>query len=213
MAITFYYGSGSPFSWNVWLALEHKQLRYELKLMSLQGGDLKTPAYLAINPRGKVPALVDDDVVLWESAAIVEYLEERYPEHPVLPRNPRDRAMARRLAAEADHYLYPVVRRLMEQTLFRPDGSGDSTHIALVLADLRRELDYFEGALCGDYCAGSLSIADFTLYPLLALVRRLHAKQPQHGAGTRIGARLAAFMQRIEQLPYFVKTTPPHWKG
>ncbi len=40
MAITFYYGSGSPFSWNVWLALEHKQLRYELKLMSLQGGDL-----------------------------------------------------------------------------------------------------------------------------------------------------------------------------
>lgn len=213
MAITFYYGSGSPFSWNVWLALEHKQLRYELKLMSLQGGDLKTPAYLAINPRGKVPALVDDDVILWESAAIVEYLEERYPEHPVLPRNPRDRAMARRMAAEADHYLYPVVRRLMEQTLFRPDGGGDSTHIVLALADLRRELDYFECALRGDYCVSSLSIADFTLYPLLALVRRLHAKQSQHGAGSLIGPRLAAFMQRIEQLPYFVKTTPPHWKG
>jgi glutathione S-transferase len=213
MAITFYYGSGSPFSWNVWLALEHKHLRYELKLMSLQGGDLKAPAYLAISPRGKVPALVDDDFTLCESAVIVEYLEERYPDHPVLPRHPRDRAIARRLAAEADHYLYPVVRRLMEQTLFCPDAGGDPALMAAALADLRRELFYFESALHGDYCASSISAADFTLYPLLALIKRLHARQPQHGAGSLIGTRLATFMQRIEQLPYFAKTTPPHWKG
>ena len=58
MAITFYYGSGSPFAWKVWLLLEHKQLSYELKLMSLQNGDLKKPEYLAINPRGKVPTLI-----------------------------------------------------------------------------------------------------------------------------------------------------------
>ena len=126
MAITFYYGSGSPFAWKVWLVLEHKQLSYQLKLMSLQSGELKKPEYLAINPRGKVPTLIDDGYTLWESSVIVEYLEERYPEHSVLPRNPEDRALARRVAAEADQYLYPVLRRLMEQTLFRPDGNGDA---------------------------------------------------------------------------------------
>jgi glutathione S-transferase len=67
MTITFYYGSGSPFAWYVWLVLEHKQLPYELKLMSLLGADLKTPDYLAMNPHGKVPVLVDDGFVLSES--------------------------------------------------------------------------------------------------------------------------------------------------
>lgn len=212
MAITFYYGSGSPFSWKVWLALEHKQLPYEFKRMSLQSGGLKKPEYLAINPRGKVPALMDDGVALWESTAIVEYLEERYPDRPIFPRNPRDRAIARRVTAEANHYLYPVERRLFEQTLFRSEGGGDPAEIALALTDLRSELTHFEGALHDDYFAGVLSVADFTLYPMLALVKRLHDKQPQHGAGSLIGPRLEAFMQRIEQLPYFVKTIPPHWQ-
>ena len=143
MATTFYYVSGSPFSWRVWLALEHKQLSYELKLMSLQDGDLKQPEYLAINPRGKVPALVDNGFVVWESSVIVEYLEERYPAHPIFPRDPIDRAFVRRIAAEADHYLYPVVRRLLEQTLFRSDGGGDPTVITEALTALRSELALF----------------------------------------------------------------------
>lgn len=85
MTIRFYYGSGSPFSWKVWLALEHKQLPYDFNVPSLQQGDQKTLEYLAINPRGKVPTLIDDGFTLWDSAAIVEYLEERYPEQPLLP--------------------------------------------------------------------------------------------------------------------------------
>lgn len=213
MAITFYYGSGSPFAWKVWLVLEHKQLSYEFKLMSLQSGELKKPDYLSINPRGKVPVLIDDGYTIWESSVIVEYLEERYPEHRVLPDNPRDRALARRLAAEVDQYLYPVLRRLFDQTLFRPDGIGDSAQIAVALTDLRRELTYFEDALHADYFVGSLSVADFTLYPLLALVQRLHDRQPHHGVRSLIGPKLAAFIQRFQQLPYLAKTTPPHWKG
>lgn len=60
MALTFYYGSGSPFAWRVWLALEHKRIACELKTMSFSAGDLKTPQYRAINPRGKVPSIMDD---------------------------------------------------------------------------------------------------------------------------------------------------------
>jgi len=213
MSIKFYYGSGSPFSWNVWLVLEHKQLPYEFKLLSLQNGELKQPDYLAINPHGKVPALSDDDFTLWEASAIVEYLEERYPEHPVFPSNLKDRAISRRLSAEANSYLYPVLRKLMELTLFRADGDGEPADIAVALTNLGHQLNYFENALNDDYFVGTMSVADFTIYPLLALVRRLHERRPQLGADNLIGSNLAGFMDRIEQLPYFIKTTPPHWKG
>jgi glutathione S-transferase len=213
MGIKFYYGSGSPFSWNVWLVLEHKQLPYEFNLLSLQNGELKQPDYLAINPHGKVPALIDEDFTLWEASAIVEYLEERYPEHPVLPSKLKDRAIVRRLSAEAYSYLYLALRKLMELTLFRADGDGDPADIALALTDLGHQLNYFEDALDDDYFVGTISVADFTIYPLLALVRRLHEKRPQLGAGALIGTKLTGFMDRIEHLPYFIKTIPPHWKG
>lgn len=213
MAITFYYGSGSPFAWKVWLALEHKQLPYELKLMSLQNGELKKAEFLTINPRGKVPVLVDDGLVIRESAIIVEYLEEQYPERPIFPDNPQDRATVRRVIAEINNCLYPMLRRLLEQTLFRTDNNGDTAVIAQALAELRQELGYFEAVLSGEYFVDDLSAADFTFYPMLALIKRLHDKQPQHGAGTLIGTKLADFMQRIEQLPYFEKTIPPRWKA
>jgi glutathione S-transferase len=208
----FYYGSGSPFAWYVWLVLEHKQLHYELNLLSLQSGELKKPEYLAINPHGKVPTLIDGDLILWEASTIVEYLEERYPEHPVLATNLKERAIARRFSAEAYSYLYPALRKLMELTLMRSNGDGDATEIINTLKVIGHELAYFENALNGDYFAGNISMADFAIYPLLALFRRFHQKRPQLGTGAHIWPKLDAFMQRIEQRPYFSKTTPPHWK-
>ncbi|MGH8534801.1 MAG: glutathione S-transferase family protein, partial [Gammaproteobacteria bacterium] len=58
MSITFYCGSGSPPAWRVWLGLEHKQLPYELKMLSFSAGDLKTEEFTQLNPRQKVPVLV-----------------------------------------------------------------------------------------------------------------------------------------------------------
>ena len=109
--MTFYYGSGSPFSWYVWLVLKRKQLPHALKLMPLLGSDLKTPEYLTINPRGKVSVLMDDGFARWESSVIVAY------DRPLLPQEPKDRAISRRIAAEAHTYLYPPLRRLMEPSL------------------------------------------------------------------------------------------------
>ena len=95
----------------------------------------------------------------------------------------------------------------------RAGGDGDKSAITLELNNLGRELNYFEDALHGDYFVGSISAADFAIYPLLALVNRLHIKRPQLNVGALIKPKLAAFVQRIEQLPYFAKTIPPHWKG
>src|SRR3954463_12656051 len=59
MAVDFYHGHGSPFSWRVWLALEAKNIPYELKVLSFQSEDTKKPEFRAINPRGQVPTVVD----------------------------------------------------------------------------------------------------------------------------------------------------------
>ena len=98
MAVRFYYASGSPYAWRVWLALERKGIPYHQKTLSFSDGDLKTQEYGALNPRRRVPVLVDDDFVLAESAAIVEYIEDRWPNGPSLfAREPRKRAIQRRM--------------------------------------------------------------------------------------------------------------------
>lgn len=140
MSMQFYYGSGSPFSWCVWLVLEHKQIPYEFNLRSLQNGELKTPEYLALNPHGKVPTIVDNDFSVWEAAVIIEYLDERYPRNSIFPSNLKDKTTVRRLAAESTIYLYPALRKLMMCTLF----NDEPEKVEDALEGLKPELDYFE---------------------------------------------------------------------
>lgn len=212
MAITFYCGSGSPFAWKVWLVLEHKKLAYDLKVLSFQAGDLKKPEFLAINPRGLVPALVEDGVNLFESSAIVEYLEDAHAEPTMLPGDLKARGLARRIAAEADHYLFPAVAKLMSETLFKPKGDGDAALIAAAKTRLDAELGRFATYLEHEYLAGkAISLADFTTYPMVALLKRLAEKQPQNAVA--LPSRFAAWTKRIEALPYFARTVPPHWKA
>src|SRR5207249_7894645 len=107
MSITLYYGSGSPYAWRAQLALEHKALPYELKLLSFAAGDTRKPEFLALNPRHRVPVLVDGDFVLYESNAIVEYVDDAYPGRgaPLFPGDAKTRAVVRRLVFEVDNYL------------------------------------------------------------------------------------------------------------
>jgi glutathione S-transferase len=209
----FYYGSGSPFAWYVWLVLEHKNLNYDFELLSLQNGELKKPEYLTINPHGKVPTLIDGDFTLWEATVIAEYLEERYSQNALLPKDIADRALVRRFVAEGFSYLYPSLRRLLELTLLRPDGDDDPEKILAAYKAVVIEVSYFENLLSGEYFVGNISIADFAIYPLLALFKRFHQRRPHLGSGEHIWPKLDAFMQKIEALPYFSLTYPPHWKG
>ena len=212
--ITFYYGSGSPYGWRVWLALEHKRIPYDLKIMSFSSGDLTRPEYLAINPRHKVPAITDDGFALYESAAIVEYLDEAYPTGPSLfPGSIQRRAVVRRMVQETDQYYAVAMERIVDQVLFTPQDKWDLDEIAAARARLAEELQRWESFATGSYLAGeSVSAADFALYPLLALTRRMEKKKPDLDVAGMAGPKVSAWMQRIEALPYFQKTWPPHWK-
>src|SRR6266704_6026625 len=121
MALAFYYASGSPYAWRVWLALEHKGIPYERKTLSFDAGDLKRPEFVALNPRRKVPVIVDEGFALYESGAIVEYLEDKRPGEPRLfSADLRQRALQRRMVREADQYFAAPMERLVEAVLFTP---------------------------------------------------------------------------------------------
>lgn len=214
MSITLHYGSGSPYAWKIWLALEHKHLPYELKLLSFDRNDHRTPEFLAINPRGKVPALVDGDLQLWESGVILEYLEEAYPERPLLPRDIKARARVRRITAEADTYLYPLIRPLFQGILYKPAAERDPASIATHQDALVAELERFAGYLRGDWFGDdAMSFADVTIYPELRLLQRIEERVPEFPLMHRLPPALLAFMRRMAALPYHERTLPPHWKG
>lgn len=214
MALTFYYGSGSPYSWRVWLALEYKAIAYALKPISFSAGDLAKTEYGAVNPRRKVPAVVDGEFPLYESAAIVEYLDEQYPAGKTLfPGGVRQRAIIRRLVREADEYLAYALEHLVEQVLFTKQDKWDEKEISAGRSALLKELQIFEGYLRNEWFGGELSAADFTLYPLIALGLRMEKKKSDLNVKAAIGPNTAAWMKRIEALPYYEKTYPPHWKA
>ena len=73
--IDVYWGSGSPYSWRVLLALEHKGLEYRSHLLQFSLQEHKAPHIVAMNPRGRLPILKHDDYVVFESVAVLYYLD------------------------------------------------------------------------------------------------------------------------------------------
>ena len=215
MPITFYHGHGSPFSWRVWLALEHKQADYETKILSFTAGDTKKPEFVAINPRGHVPTLVDGDVTVWESFAILEYLEERLRSgKPLFPGDAKARARIRRLMHEAQSYIRAEGNDPIVDEFFYKDGAApDMDKVAKAREVVRRELAGFAKELQGDFLAGAEpTAADFTLYPEVGYLKRITFRKPETKLVELIPAPIAEWAKRIEALPYFDKTFPEHWR-
>jgi len=215
MSLVLYYGSGSPYAWRAQFALEHKALPYELKVLSFSAGDTRRPEFLALNPRHQVPVLVDGDFVLYESNAIVEYLDEAYPAAgaPLFPGDARTRALARRMVQEVDHYFGEAVDPLITQAFFVKPEERDPDVVAKSRRAIADEFGLFTQAMCGEFLAGPISAADFAFYPLVAFVKRCEMKLPDLDFDALATTAIAAWKKRIEALPFFDKTIPPHWRA
>jgi glutathione S-transferase len=214
MAIMFYYASGSPYAWRVWLALERKFLPYKMETLSFSAGDLRKPEFLALNPRHQIPVINDDGFVLYESAAIMEYLDDAYGAigGPLFPRATQPRALARRLIREADEYLARALEDMVSEILFKPAQESDGDAILRAREIFIGELGHFEHEIKGDFFMEQVGAVDFTLYPIIALALRLELKKSDLMIRTAIGQKINAWMGRVESLPYFQKTYPPHWR-
>ncbi len=209
--IRLYYASGSPFAWRVHLALEEKGLEYQPQLLSFQAGDVKTPQYLAISPHGKVPALVDGDLTLYESQAILEYLDEQYPSQPLLPANPAARALARVEELECIVYFAEVFLKVARQAFFTPPDKRDEQALTEARSPLRALLFDLETRAAkrnGNFVMGTdFTRADVSWIPFVEISAR---------AGVDLDAAtmpwLSAWRTRMRSRPSYDRTYPPHWR-
>ena len=159
--IELFVASLCPFAARARLALAEKELTAtEIEIDLRQRPDW----FLQISPHGKVPLLRHDGRLVWQSAVIAEYLEETFPAHPLLPRQPERRAAARAWVSFADSHLYARTEALLhsfDQHLY--------VRLAAQLVDDLHVLE--EQALAGQsddspYLLGAeLSLADIALYP------------------------------------------------
>jgi len=214
MALDFYHGHGSPYSWRVWLALEAKGVPYNLKVLSFDKKETTTPEFVAINPRHTVPTIVDDGYALWESMAIVEYLDERFASGTKLyPGDARQRARVRRLIREMEQYLNGPIDKIVDELFWKGDAAPDEQKVATARGEVKAELDNFAKEVRGRFVNGDVPCAaDFVLYPMLGYVWRIGVRKPESGLAGLLPATLAEYKKRVEALPYFDKTYPPHWR-
>jgi glutathione S-transferase len=187
----------SSWSQRAWLLMKVLDLPFEEIQVPLYQPDSKA-RILAISPNGKVPCLVDGDVTVWESLAIIEYLAERYPNKAVWPSDRAARAYARAISAEmhagfvALRSAYTCNWRRTYAWKIRDDGAAlkDGERIMAIWNEARRRF----GA-GGPFLFGAFSGADAMYAPIVARF---------HTYSWPVDAASAAYMEAIRSLPAYV---------
>jgi glutathione S-transferase len=219
MSIEVFWASGSPFSWRVLLALEVKRLPYESHLLSFSKGDNKTPAFLAMNPRGQVPVLRDGDDVVYESVAVLAYLDRKYPEPPLFGRTPGEAGQIWRAVCEQLAYVEPPAEAYY-LPLYVGKTDEKAAEMRAAIPRVRAELARLEGVLADhEWLVGDrISAADLAAFPIVKSLER-GASKPHAGDFdlallplAQHYPALARWCARIQALPGYDRTYPPHWR-
>ncbi|MGH8286945.1 MAG: glutathione S-transferase family protein, partial [Steroidobacteraceae bacterium] len=193
--LTLYDNAFSPFARKVRMALEHKGLDFE----AIDGLRSDNQVALArVNPRREVPVLVDGGLTVVNSSHILQYLDEAYPQRPLLPAALAARVRARHWERISDSLLDGILLNVSiwmwaERTDKRPPAMEARAREDLhsIYSALEREL-----TKAGDFIVGTLSIADLALFPHLR-----SAKTLGFGIDPTRYPRLTAWLERMESLP------------
>ena len=169
MKLYGYFRSSAAF--RVRIALNLKKLNYESAFIHLRRGDQRQPGFLDINPQGLVPALEIDDTLLIQSLPIIEYLDETYPEPPLLPSDAKGRARVRALAAMVACDIHPINNLRVLRYLLRPLGHDEAAVETWYNHWIAEGFGALERLLAGDsrtglFCHGDTpGLADIVLVP------------------------------------------------
>lgn len=167
--ITFYGSPMSSASRTHWL-LEEAGVPYEYKIVNIREGQQRTPEFLAVNPNGKIPAIVDGDVKIAESMAINFYVAEKYAP-ALIPSDVVQRAKVLEWSFwVASTVQQPLVNILMHTT-FLPEAQRDAALVEKSRAELPRYLEVLEKGLTGhEYLVGDrFTVADVNVASVLGL--------------------------------------------
>jgi len=184
--------------------LREKHLAHDEAIVDLPGGALHEPEFHRLNPFGQIPVLEDGDVVISESIAILEYLEDRYPTPPLLAHDTAARAMARQLMLWSGDYLAPAWKAWMAPHL-GSDVTADDPTVLKGRDAIAAHLDVLEARLAsgGAWLVGEYSLADICYAPFVTTFTVV-------GLGDLLAPRTAtrAWVERLMERPAVRDTAP-----
>ena len=189
-----YHQPWSPNCQKVLIALHELGVADQVEIVPYNPFAERADWFVDLNPAHKVPVLVDDDTVLWESAAIVHHLAVKYG--ALLPAEPADRGTALTLLAYESCNIAPTIGgEGLFGELFRPEEQRDAAYIDRMKARLNGRLEVLDRLLADgrEYFARTYSVADIQLYPGIAKVVELD--------DVPTSAALGAWADRVARRP------------
>lgn len=201
-----YWRSSSAYRVRIALNLKLIPFRQEPVHLVREGGEQNLPGYRAVNPLGLVPALVHQDQVIVQSMAICEYLEETFPEHPLLPTNPasrsRIRSMAQTIASEIQPFNNLSVLKYLELEMHQDQAAIDQWYGHWVKRGFSAVENWLSGSESGLYCFGDTpTLADCFLVPQVYNAERFSCDLEPYPNIRRIA-------DRCRLLPVFEQAAP-----
>lgn len=191
----------SSCAYRVRIALAWKNVDYEYKTVNLikDGGEQNTAEYAKVNPMAQVPALVHKGETFTQSLAIIEYLEETFPEPRLLPKEPAQRAKARAIAELITSGIQPLQNL---NVLLRLDESKRNEWAVHFITKGFKALEALLATTAGKYCVGDeVTVADACLVPQVYNANRFKVDLGQFPVLSRVAAAL-------ESLPAFKAAHP-----
>ena len=166
--LKFYYHPQSPLARRVWITLLEKEISFTPVVVSLKDGEQFKPDFLEINPFHHVPVIVDDGLRVLESLAILDYLEYKYNDRPLLPQDVSQLAKVRMAQMVSNNELSSLVIPLMTET-------EDSPKLKQTKRKIQRILDFFSELLDEDLYFGGecLSLGDIVAGNAVVLLDKL----------------------------------------
>lgn len=197
---TLYYREDCPFCWKVRIALE--ELAHPYDGVIVRHGEVNRDV-VALNPKGTVPVLVDNDLVLWESSIIIEFLHDSVVNSHLLPKDKHARAKVRMLQHYSDSVIGPALRGLIFEKRAKDNSDWDAIVIAASDKAWRECLTYLESKLAGaDAFSKEFSVADCALSARLGLADHYGA------AVDKRHPILSRWYDRIRRRKAFLATEP-----
>ncbi|MBA1145629.1 glutathione S-transferase family protein [Ectothiorhodospiraceae bacterium WFHF3C12] len=171
----------SNYSRRVTMALAEKGIDYEPVTVDMPNGAHKSPEYLALNPYGRVPTLVEGDFVLYESTAILNYLETRHPEPALAPADARERARMDMHMKLCDLQLTNWAGRVLFPKRFLPEERWDRDAMQKASEEIGKHLEIVARELGNnDYLVGNrFSLADICYTPTLEFLYLIDTEVPE----------------------------------
>jgi glutathione S-transferase len=213
--------SGSPYSWRVQLALEYKGLPYASRRMDSAKQENRAPAFLELNPRGQVPVLRTGNVTLYESVAIIAFLDRAHPAVPLFGQTAHEHGRIWQRISEFENYARDLLDVEIVRPLLRAYAKDDPEAMRASAVRVCNALGWMEQALSiAPYLAGdAITAADIVALPNIQMLRRVAARPEAIGMELGLedlGARLpglGAWLSRMKTMRGYDAAYPPHWRN